>query len=49
MNFPQYAAPARMSWARLLKRGEARVGLEAFFSHQRPPWAAAALPASSTH
>ena len=29
--------------------GEARVGLEAFFTHQRPPWAAAVPPASSTH
>jgi hypothetical protein len=29
--------------------GEARLGLEAFFSHQRPPWASAAPPASSTH
>jgi enoyl-CoA hydratase/carnithine racemase len=29
--------------------GEARLGLEAFFSHQRPPWAPAALPASPTH
>ena len=29
--------------------GEARVGLEAFFTHQRPPWAAGVPPASSTH